>query len=44
MNRYLDRRYFYENLLIIVEVSHMKTVKTGKFHILELIISGFMDF
>ena len=24
--------------------SHMKTVKIGKFHILELIISGFMEF
>ena len=42
INRSLDRMYFYENLLIIV--SHMQTANIGKFHILELIISGFMDF
>ena len=32
-------------MLIIVEVTAIwKPVKIGKFHILELIISGFMDF
>ena len=45
INRSLDRRYFvWESVDYCRSYSHMKTVKIGKFHILELIISGFMDF
>ena len=47
INRSLDRSYFYEKSVDYCRsYSHMKTEKIGKFHILELIISGFffMDF
>ena len=44
IKRYLDRRYLlWESVDYCISYLHMKTVKIGKFHILELIISGFLD-